>query len=52
MSEIYMAGPSVTEDDIKYVLDSVRDGWYGDKAYYYVEKFEADLLNIIPESMV
>ena len=40
MSDIYMAGPSVTEEDLKYVVDSFKNGWYGDKAYYYVEKFE------------
>ena len=29
MSDIYMAGPSVTEEDLKYVVDSAKNGWYG-----------------------
>jgi len=42
MNEIFMAGPSLTELEEEVVLDAVRDGWYGKKAYYYVEKFEAE----------
>ena len=42
MSEIYMAGPSVTEEDAEIVLDAVRNGWYGKDAYYYVETFESE----------
>ncbi len=42
MSEIYMAGPSVTEADVEIVLDAVRNGWYGENAYYYVETFERE----------
>ena len=42
MNEIFMAGPSVTESDIKIVLDSLRNGWYGTEAYSYVEKFESE----------
>jgi len=42
MSDIYMAGPSVTEQDLEIIVDAVRNGWYGKQAYYYVEKFEAD----------
>ena len=38
--DIYMAGPWVTKKEEKIVLDAVRNGWYGAKAYYYVEKFE------------
>ena len=37
-----MAGPSVTDEDLKYVMDAAKNGWYGRKAYYYVEKFEAE----------
>jgi perosamine synthetase len=40
--EIYMAGPWVTEFEEKYVLDALRNGWYGKEAYAYVEKFEAE----------
>ena len=37
-----MAGPSVTDKDLEYVLDATKDGWYGEKAYHYVEKFEKE----------
>jgi perosamine synthetase len=40
MSEIFMAGPSITEHEEKVVLDAVRNGWYGKQAYHYVETFE------------
>ena len=42
MSEIFMSGPSVTDADVDMVLDAVRNGWYGDKAYKYVETFEKE----------
>lgn len=42
MSEIFMAGPSVAEQEEKIVLDALRNGWYGRDAYYYVEKFESE----------
>jgi perosamine synthetase len=42
MSEIFMAGPSVTELEEKIVLDALRNGWYGKDAYFYVEKFESE----------
>ena len=42
MSDIQMAGPWVTEVEEKYVLDALRDGWYGANAYRYVETFERD----------
>ncbi|MBT6472574.1 MAG: DegT/DnrJ/EryC1/StrS family aminotransferase [Candidatus Marinimicrobia bacterium] len=42
MSEIYMTGPSVTDEDANIVLDAVRNGWYGKKAYHYVETFEKE----------
>lgn len=37
-----MAGPWVTEFEEKFVLDALRNGWYGKDAYAYVEKFEAE----------
>ena len=37
-----MAGPWVTQLEEEIVLDAVRNGWYADKAYYYVETFEAE----------
>ena len=42
MSEIFMAGPWITELEEKIVLDAVRNGWYGKQAYHYVETFEAE----------
>jgi perosamine synthetase len=42
MSEIYMAGPWMTELEETLVLEAVRNGWYGKQAYYYVETFEAE----------
>lgn len=36
---IEMFGPSITELEKKYVLDAMNN-WYGDKKYYYCEKFE------------
>ncbi len=41
-NEIHMAGPWVTEFEEKFVLDALRNGWYGKDAYTYVEKFEAE----------
>jgi perosamine synthetase len=41
MSEIFMAGPSVTVEDAQIVLDAVSNGWYGENAYHYVETFES-----------
>ena len=40
--KISMAGPLITKEDEKFVLDAFRNSWYGDKIYYYVEKFEDD----------
>jgi len=42
MSDITMAGPWMTELEEQLVLDAMRNGWYGEKAYYYVEKFEKE----------
>ena len=35
-----MAGPDVSPQDIEIVTEMLKNGWYGDKAYSYVEKFE------------
>jgi len=40
MKPIYTAGPWITEHEIKIVEDAMRHGWYGKKAYYYVETFQ------------
>jgi perosamine synthetase len=42
MSNIFMAGPWITEHEEKIVLDALRNGWYGKDAYYYVETFERE----------
>lgn len=42
MSDIYMAGPWITELEERIVLDAVKNGWYGKQAYHYVETFEAE----------
>lgn len=39
---MFMAGPWITEHEEKIVLDAVRNGWYGEKAYWYVETFERE----------
>ena len=38
---IEMFGPSITDKEKEYVLDAL-DNFYGDKKYYYCEKFEAE----------
>ncbi len=40
MKKIYMSGPLIEDDDEKIVLDAVRNGWYGENAYKYVELLE------------
>lgn len=35
-----MAGPDVSEADITIINEMLRNGWYGNQAYSYVEKFE------------
>lgn len=39
MSQIYMAGPWITEHEIKVVEDCMRNGWYN---YHYVETFQKE----------
>jgi len=39
MDPIYMAGPWITEHEIKVVEDCMRNGWYN---YNYVEKFQME----------
>jgi perosamine synthetase len=38
---IHMAGPWITEHEIKTVEDAMRNGWY-EKPYYYVETFQKE----------
>ena len=40
MNKIDMAGPWITESEESFVLDALRNGWYGKEAYKYVELFE------------
>ena len=42
MKNIYAAGTHITELEEKYVLDALRNGWYGEKKYYYCEKLESE----------
>ena len=39
MKKIYYAKPSITELEIEYVNDAVRNGW-GEHCYDYIKKFE------------
>lgn len=39
---IEMAGPDITEEDIKIVNDALRNGWYGKNKYYYCELFQKE----------
>jgi perosamine synthetase len=39
MDKIYIAGPSITEHEIKMVTDAVTNAWYDD-AFVYVRRFE------------
>lgn len=41
MSQIHMAGPWITELEVKTVEDAMRNGWY-EHAYDYVEKFQRE----------
>jgi perosamine synthetase len=35
-------GPSITDLEIKTVMDAMENGWYGEKKYWYVENFERE----------
>ncbi len=35
-------GPSITDHEIDTVMDAMKNGWYGEKKYWYVENFEAE----------
>jgi perosamine synthetase len=39
MDQIYMAGPWITEHEIKIVENAMRNGWY-ENAYFYCEEFQ------------
>lgn len=41
MNTIHMAGPWITELEIKTVEDAMRNGWY-ENAYHYVEAFQKE----------
>jgi perosamine synthetase len=44
--EIYMTGPSITELEEQYVMDALRNGWRGEKKYYYCEKLEEEFAKV------
>lgn len=35
-------GPSITDLEIRTVMDAMQNGWYGDRKYWYVEQFERE----------
>jgi perosamine synthetase len=35
-------GPSITNHEVDTVMDAMKNGWYGEKKYWYVENFEND----------
>ena len=39
--KLELFGPSITNHEIDIVVDSMKNGWYGEKKYSYVENFEA-----------
>jgi perosamine synthetase len=41
MNKIFMAGPSITEHEVRIVEDAMRNGWY-EHAYDYCEMFERE----------
>ncbi|HWI40501.1 MAG TPA: DegT/DnrJ/EryC1/StrS family aminotransferase [Verrucomicrobiae bacterium] len=41
MSSLFMAGPWITEHEVKVVEDAMRNGWY-ENAYHYVETFQKE----------
>ncbi len=41
MKKIFMAGPWITELEVKTVEDAMRNGWY-ENAYHYVEVFQKE----------
>lgn len=40
MSDLELFGPHITDEDINYVTNALRHGWYGPDKYWYVEEFE------------
>lgn len=44
--KIFVSGPSITEKEINYVSDAVKNGWY-DNSNYYNEKFEDEFKKYI-----
>lgn len=41
MKQIFAAGPSITDVEINYVMDALKNGWY-ENAYYYCEVFQKE----------
>ena len=40
--DINVAGTHITDLEEKYVLDALRNGWYGDRKYYYCEQLQKE----------
>jgi len=40
--KLELFGPSITELEIRAVMDAMQNGWYGDRKYWYVENFERE----------
>jgi perosamine synthetase len=37
---IHMAGPDISQVEVEIVMDALKNGWYGESAYYYCELFQ------------
>ncbi|MCC7310723.1 MAG: DegT/DnrJ/EryC1/StrS family aminotransferase [Sulfuritalea sp.] len=40
--KLELFGPSITDLEIRTVMDAMENGWYGEKKYWYVENFERE----------
>ena len=43
--KLELFGPSITEREIETVMDAMKNGWYGENKYWYVENFERQFAN-------
>ena len=43
--DIELFGPSITEHEIATVAEAMRNGWEGERKYWYVENFEREFAN-------
>jgi perosamine synthetase len=40
--DLELFGPDITNTEIDIVMDAMKNGWYGEKKYWYVETFEKE----------